>query len=176
MYENTSLSGLPSSLSMVFFTCSNGTAGTWSRHSLNSFTSSAGNKPSPLEMICPSLMYVEPRRSTALRMRNEMYARDSSGVANGRSFFLISHGNKALLSTHTTVMSRAAGGIRVGVVSTGTSRCADTRNSMAFFSHAMLFGSSTHGATLSNAPHAQSAGLELTGDVTHQVCPHEGHQ
>ena len=147
MYENTSFSGLPSSLSMVFFTDSNGIAGTWSRQSLNSFTSSTGNKPSPLEMICPSLMYVEPSRSTALRMRNEMYARESSGVANGRNFFLISHGSKALLNTHTTTTKRATGGMRVGVVKTGTSRCADMRSSMACFSHAMLFGSSTQGAT-----------------------------
>jgi hypothetical protein len=102
---------------------------------------------------------------------------DLSKFDVGRTkFFLINHGSNALLSTHTTTIKRAPGGMRVGVVKTGTSRCAETRNSMACFSHEMLFGSSTHGATLSKAPQAQSAGLELTGDVTHQVCPHEGHQ
>ena len=35
---------------------------TWSRQSLNSSTSSAGNRPSPEEMIWPSLMYVGSQR------------------------------------------------------------------------------------------------------------------
>ncbi|CAB4584360.1 unannotated protein [freshwater metagenome] len=46
----------PRSPSTTVRTTSNGSAGTWSRHSLNSLTSSAGNSPSPLEMIWPSLM------------------------------------------------------------------------------------------------------------------------
>lgn len=56
MYENTSVSRAPKSLSITCFTSLKGIGGTWSRHSLNSFTNSAGNKPSPLLMICPSLM------------------------------------------------------------------------------------------------------------------------
>ena len=41
----------PSSLSTVARTSLNGSAGTWSRHFLNSSTSSSGNSPSPEEMI-----------------------------------------------------------------------------------------------------------------------------
>ena len=41
-------------------TTANGSGGTWSRHFLNSVTSSSGNMPSPAEMIWPSLMYVGP--------------------------------------------------------------------------------------------------------------------
>ena len=56
--RNLSSSGRPRSLSITWRTTRNGSAGTWSRHSLNSFTSSAGKMPSPAEMICPSLMAV----------------------------------------------------------------------------------------------------------------------
>ena len=54
--ENTSSRGFPRSSSTTRRTESNDSAGTWSRHNLNSLTSSAGNRPSPLEMIWPSLM------------------------------------------------------------------------------------------------------------------------
>ena len=50
-------------------TTSKRSAGTRSRSSLNSLTSSGGNTPSPEERIWPSLMYVGPRRSNALRRR-----------------------------------------------------------------------------------------------------------
>ena len=53
---NTSPSGRPSSSSTTTWTTSHGSAGTRSRHSLNSATSSAGKRPSPEEMIWPSLM------------------------------------------------------------------------------------------------------------------------
>ncbi len=52
----TSSSERPSSLSTVARTSLKGSAGTWSRHFLNSSTSSSGKRPSPEEMIWPSLM------------------------------------------------------------------------------------------------------------------------
>ena len=55
-FEKTASSGWLSSSSMTRRTESNDSARTWSRHNLNSPTSSAGNRPSPLEMIWPSLM------------------------------------------------------------------------------------------------------------------------
>ena len=61
-------------------TSSNGSAGTWSRQRLNSSTSSGGNRPSPDEMIWPSLMNVGPSASAASRRR-----RDSSAVPAGPS-------------------------------------------------------------------------------------------
>ena len=48
---NTSLMRAPRSSSITRFASSKGIGGTWSRQSLNSLTSSVGNKPSPLEMI-----------------------------------------------------------------------------------------------------------------------------
>ena len=54
--EKTSSRRQPRSDSTTWRTTENGSAGTWSRHFLNSPTNSAGNRPSPLEMICPSLM------------------------------------------------------------------------------------------------------------------------
>ena len=56
IWANTACSGRPSSDSITWRTWSQGSGGTWSRHFLNSVTSSSGNRPSPLEMICPSLM------------------------------------------------------------------------------------------------------------------------
>ena len=49
--RNTSSSGRPRSASMTSRTTRNGSAGTRSRHSLNSATSSAGKIPSPELMI-----------------------------------------------------------------------------------------------------------------------------
>ncbi len=54
--SNTSSRRDPRSSSTVRRTSSNVSAGTWSRHFLNSSTSSGGNSPSPDEMIWPSLM------------------------------------------------------------------------------------------------------------------------
>ena len=54
--SNTSSSERPSSSSTTRRTSSNGSGGTRSRSSLNSATSSSGNRPSPPEMIWPSLM------------------------------------------------------------------------------------------------------------------------
>ena len=59
-------------------TASNGSGGTWSRHLRNSTTRGSGKMPSPDEMICPSLMYVGPSRSAAIRSRREMSAVDVS--------------------------------------------------------------------------------------------------
>ena len=53
---NTSSIGLPSSASTTARMSSQVSGGTWSRHFLDSATSSSGNRPSPLEMIWPSLM------------------------------------------------------------------------------------------------------------------------
>ena len=46
----------PSSSSTTRCTTGHGSAGTWSRHFLNSVTTSSGKMPSPDERICPSLM------------------------------------------------------------------------------------------------------------------------
>ena len=55
-WAKTDSSGAPSSDSTTWRTAHHGSAGTWSRHFLNSATSSSGKRPSPLEMIWPSLM------------------------------------------------------------------------------------------------------------------------
>ena len=78
---NTSSSGRPSSASTVARTTSNGSAGTWSRQRLNSSTSSGGNRPSPEEMIWPSLMNVGPSASAASRSRRERSARPAAASA-----------------------------------------------------------------------------------------------
>ena len=54
--SNTSSSERPRSSSTTRRTTSNGSGGTRSRSCLNSATSSSGNRPSPPEMIWPSLM------------------------------------------------------------------------------------------------------------------------
>ena len=53
---NTVSSGRPSSSVSTRSTRGHGSGGTWSRHHLNSATSSGGKIPSPEEMIWPSLM------------------------------------------------------------------------------------------------------------------------
>ena len=55
-HSNVAPIGPPSSSSTTFSTTAHGSGFTWSRQSLNSSTSSAGKRPSPEEMICPSLM------------------------------------------------------------------------------------------------------------------------
>ena len=65
-------------------TTSNGSAGTWSRQRLNSSTSSGGNRPSPEEMIWPSLMNVGPSASAASRRRREMSATPAGPSARPR--------------------------------------------------------------------------------------------
>ena len=69
--------GLPRSSSTTARTAEKGSGGTWSRQRLNSATSSGGKMPSPDDRICPSLMYVGPRRSAASRTRRERSAIDS---------------------------------------------------------------------------------------------------
>ena len=53
---NTEWTGPPSSSTSTRSTVAHGSAGTWSRHHLNSATSSGGKIPSPEAMIWPSLM------------------------------------------------------------------------------------------------------------------------
>jgi hypothetical protein len=91
-------------------------------------------------------------------MRKEMYALLASEVANLLRFFLMNHGNSAMLNTHTTVTRRATGGSLVGVVNTGISCCALARNATAVLCHSIFSGSSTHGALSSNAAQLQSRG------------------
>ena len=77
--SNTSSSERPSSSSTTRRTSSNGSGGTRSRSSLNSVTSSSGNRPSPPVTIWPSLMYVGPRCPNATRRRCERSRREFGG-------------------------------------------------------------------------------------------------
>ena len=144
--------GAPRSASTVRRTSSHVSGGTLSRHSLNCCTSSAGNRPSPLEMICPSLMYVGPSASAARRRRSEMSALLASGEPNRWSFLRTTHGRRALPNRPATVTTRTPGGMRDSWVSRGTSLIAARRNRAARLSQAMLSRSSTHGPASVNAP------------------------
>ena len=53
-HSNSSSSEPPRSISTTARTSAKGSGGTWSRRSLNSETSSSGNRPSPPETIWPS--------------------------------------------------------------------------------------------------------------------------
>ena len=154
---NTSSRRAPRSASTTTRTVSNGSAGTWSRHFLNSFTSSAGNRPSPLEMIWPSLMYVGPSCSAALRSRKEISARLASGVAKWPRFLRTIHGVTAAESTRTTRTTRPPGGILPALVSAGTSACARARRSAANGSQRMASRCSVHGPSSVNAAQPRSS-------------------
>ena len=88
-------------------TTPNGSGGTWSRHLRNSATSGSGKMPSPDEMICPSLMYVGPNRSAAMRSRREMPATDVS-VPRSRT----AHTATGKPRSRSVTSMRPPGGIR----------------------------------------------------------------
>ena len=158
-----SSSRAPRSSSTVRRTTSKGSAGTWSRHFLNSSTSSAGNRPSPDEMIWPSLMYVGPRISAASRSRREITARLASVVSNFPRFCEISHGPIALASRVETLTTRDPGGSFDGLVSEGTSAWAWDRNVAASSTHRTSSRRTFQGPSWLNA--AQSVSDRALGVV-----------
>ena len=130
---------------------SNVSAGTWSRQRLNSSTSSGGNRPSPEEMIWPSLMNVGPSDSAARRRRRDRSATPAEPAACPRRRRHI-HGSTVAASRHVTARPRRPGGSRVGVVSVGTRRRAAWRTRPASPSHVIDSRSSTQGADSEKAP------------------------
>ena len=155
---NTSSSGRPRSASTVARTSSNGSAGTWSRHRLNSSTSSGGNRPSPDEMIWPSLMNVGPSASAARRRRT----RELGGVAAGagRACAARTTARRRRRGGPTTVRPRRPGGRRPGVIRLGTCWRASGAACAASAHQPISSRSSTQGASSGNAPHSRSAGTD----------------
>jgi len=169
---NTSSSRAPRSSSTTRRTSSNDSAGTWSRQRLNSSTSSAGKRPSPLEMICASLMYVEPSRSMAWRMRSDKSARDASGDSYLLRRRFHHHGPSATPRRKTTTTSRATGGTRGADINDGSSSRACMRMPSTRPRQRTASLRNTHGAAPLNAPHSRSGGVAagVTAFSTLAVC------
>ena len=138
-------------------TTSNGSAGTWSRQRLNSSTSSGGNRPSPDEMIWPSLMNVGPSASAASRSRRGQVGRRPPGRPPCPACGATATARRRRPSRATTTTPRRPGGNRRGVISAGTCWAARPRSCSASAHHAMASRSSTHGASSAKAPHSRSA-------------------
>ena len=156
---NTSASGRPRSSSIVRRTTANGSGGTRSRRSRNSFTSSSGKIPSPDEMIWPSLMYVGPRCSNAGRNRRDSPARDC-GVPRS----LAPHSTRGTPSRHATLSTRPSDGRCWGWTSVRARSAAWCRSVSTSGSprppvrQDMASGSTSHGASGVKAPRTRSVG------------------
>ena len=153
----TSASGRPRSSSTVRRTVENGSGGTRSRRRRNSSTSSSGKMPSPEEMICPSLMYVGPRRSNAGRSRRESPARDRSVPRSRRP-----QARSAPPSRNPTARTRVSDGRCSGRVSRWASAAAPRRSASMSppastgKRHSMVAGSTLQGPCGLNAPMLRS--------------------
>jgi len=124
-------------------------------------------------MICPSLIYVGPRTSTALRKRSETSAWLLETSVNFPRFFFTYHGARAPMICVATVMTRNPGGSRRGVVRAGTSALARERSPGASDNQRTLSRSSTQGAFSVNEPQLRSPGVSFAwpNSVTLKVCP-----
>ena len=159
--SNTSPMGRPRSASTTLRTISNGSGGTWSRSSRNSPTSSGGNTPSPEERIWPSLMYVGPRRSNALRSRRERPARDISRRPNRSALRLSTRRQVRMARPRVSVVTRTRrpGGSRRLRSNFGTRSPVSARSCSFPVRQGRGLPVRSHGAASLNAPMARSAGL-----------------
>ncbi|CAB4805683.1 unannotated protein [freshwater metagenome] len=107
-------------------------------------------------MIWPSLMYVGPSTSAALRRRSEISALLAAVSLKRPRRLRTSHGLIAVTTCPATVSTRVPGGKRFGLVSTGTSARAARRSSGACAIQGMLLGSNVQGPCSVNAPQSRS--------------------